>query len=357
MYKVIQFKDEPEYIEGFINLPQKLYSQKEIMQNTKEELEVLKEQHILSKYFNIHRFLVIDDKKQAHARAIITIYPNDSTAYFGFFECVNNLDVSSLLLEEIEKYAKKLKLKKIIGPVDGSIWIKYRFKVNEFGNPYIGEPYNKEYYIGMFKESGYTVLEKYKSNQYISVEKKFDEKKYSTRLKDAKEAGYVFKSPSKENFYFILKQIYRLLIDLYRNFLGYKFITEDEFVELYQYFYQIADYKMIKVVYFKEELVGFFVSVPNYKNLPYKKKGLLDYIKLITIKMITKEYVMLYMGVAKEHRGLGKALAEEIKTELSKSGASSIGALIRSGNINENYFKNLIEREYEYVLLEKEIKV
>ena len=62
---------------------------------------------------------------------------------------------------------------------------------------------------------------------------------------------------------------------------------------------------------------------------------------------------MLYMGVDTEHRGLGKALAEAIRSELKNEGVPSIGALIRDGNINKDYFSSLIDFEYEYILLEK----
>jgi len=48
-------------------------------------------------------------------------------------------------------------------------------------------------------------------------------------------------------------------------------------------------------------------------------------------------------------------LAEAIKEELIKAGVPSVGALIRQGNINKDYFQELIDYEYEYVLLEKKL--
>lgn len=57
------------------------------------------------------------------------------------------------------------------------------------------------------------------------------------------------------------------------------------------------------------------------------------------------------MGVDKGRCGLGKALAESVRTELKKRRVPSVGALIRSGNINKDYTAQLIDFEYEYVLL------
>ena len=62
------------------------------------------------------------------------------------------------------------------------------------------------------------------------------------------------------------------------------------------------------------------------------------------------------MGVDTAHRGLGKALAEAIREELSRTGVPSVGALIRSGNINRDYFQELVDYEFEYVLLGKKIQ-
>ena len=63
----------------------------------------------------------------------------------------------------------------------------------------------------------------------------------------------------------------------------------------------------------------------------------------------------MYLGVEKEHLGLGRALAESMKEELKKNGATSIGALIKTGNANKVYFKELIKDEYKYVLLYKKL--
>ena len=57
--------------------------------------------------------------------------------------------------------------KKIIGPVDASFWNKYRLKINYFENkPYTSEPYNKEYYLKLFQDNGYEIIEHYISNKY-----------------------------------------------------------------------------------------------------------------------------------------------------------------------------------------------
>ena len=74
------------------------------------------------------------------------------------------------------------------------------------------------------------------------------------------------------------------------------------------------------------------------------------------MKKNPKEYVMLYMGVAPEHQGLGKALVYSILTELKEKKVPSIGALSRDGKITQNYVSDLCIDKYEYVLLERVVK-
>ena len=65
---------------------------------------------------------------------------------------------------------------------------------------------------------------------------------------------------------------------------------------------------------------------------------------------------MLYLGVDRNHKGLGKAIAYVFTEELKKHNVTSINALIRDGNININYGHERFLNQYEYVLLEKNIK-
>ena len=112
--------------------------------------------------------------------------------------------------------------------------------------------------------------------------------------------------------------------------------------------------EMIKLAYYNNKMVGFYISIPNYNNLVYNV-NIINLIKILKIKKKPKEFVMLYMGVDQEHRGLGKAIVYSIITELMKSKLPSIGALARDGKVTQNYVEELIKDRYEYVLLERKL--
>ena len=349
----VQFDNESKYIKDFISLPQKLYL-KNNTENAEETRKLLEERHPLSKYFQLYKFLIYKDKEVV-GRFAITIYPNDDTAYIGFFECINDRNVAKLIFDTAREFAKKNKYKQIVGPVDASFWIKYRLKINLFDKkPYTGEPYNKDYYLKMFLDNNYKIIEHYTSSIYESIDYSYENDKYSKRYDDFIKKGYKIQSPNMNDFEKNLKELYGLLTELYSDFPIYKHLSKEDFVSTFGNYKKVMNPEMIKLAYYNNKMVGFFISIPNYNNLIYNI-NLLNLIKILKLKNKPKEYIMLYMGVDQEHRGLGKAIVYSIINELKKSNLSTIGALARDGKITQNYVKELIKDRFEYVLLEEKL--
>lgn len=354
-YTVITFSHEEHRIRQFLELPKHLYSRKERVQNPAEELAILKGTHVLSHYFQVYPFLVIDENETAVSRAVLTIYPEDTNACLGFFESEETEEAVCLLFQEAEQLAKAHGCTQITGPIDASFWIRYRFKTNHFEHSYTGEPYNKDYYLKLWLSAGYQIAEHYCSNHYTSIDPAHQNSQFSARLLAKQAEGYVIKSPSADSFDRTLHEVYGLLIKLYRHFPAYRHITEKEFTSMYGYLKLLIRYPMVKMAYLQKQPVSFFISIPDYGNTVYDARSLFDFLRILRVRLCPRSYVMLYMGVDPAHRGLGKAMAEVIKEELKKTGVPSVGALIRQGNINKDYFQELIDYEFEYVLLDKHL--
>ena len=355
-YKAITFScQDKDSVQKFLELPGRLYSKKELMQQPEEERKILEGTHVLSHYFTVFPLLVLNEQNVPVSRAALTVYPEDTDAYLGFFESENDPKAASLLIKEAEKIAVSQNCTKITGPIDASFWIRYRFKRNCFDHSYTGEPYNKDYYAALWQKAGFEIAERYYSNHYRKVKPSDKNSLFSARLAQKRQEGYRIESPSKDTFDKTLIEVYELLIELYQSFPAYKRISRDEFVSLYSYLKLLIRYPMVKMAYYQGKAVGFFISIPDYGNAVYGKLSLPDYLRILRIRTMPKSYVMLYMGIDAAHHGLGKALAESIKEELQTAGVPSVGALIRHGNINKDYFHELIDYEYEYVLLCKSL--
>lgn len=349
-----KFEYESDAVKDFINLPKKLYSNKNNMENSKQMEKLLLDKHVLSKYFHLDKFLIYKYKKVV-GRFCITSYENDECAYIGFFECIDDKSVAKYLFDVAYKFAKEKGYKKIIGPVDASFWIKYRLKINMYNYlPYTDEPYNKKYYYNLFLENNYVVVEHYTSNRFPVITKEYYNGKFEERFKSFTEKGYKIVSPNLVDYDKMIIDLYYLITELYSDFPIYKNLSLEDFKEIFKDYRFIIRAEMIKMAYFENETVGFYISIPNYYNKVYHL-NLINLLKLLRIKKKPKEYVMLYMGVKKEHTGLGKALIGAIEEELKKNKLPSIGALARDGKITQKYGEELVKEKYEYVLMERKI--
>lgn len=339
----------------FLKLPSKLYNKKMNPQDIKLEKQILDKKHILSTYFDILPFIIVDEKNRIISRCILTYYPNDDNAYVGFFESFYDIEASSLLLKAVTEKAKKDGKNKLIGPLDASFWIKYRFKTNNFETIYTAEPYCKEYYTSFWEKFGFSISDTYFSNKFYIPKKDDDSMRCRKRLEMIKEKNYYIKKLTNKNFNESLEDIYNLIMKCYSKFPLYKKIEKQHFIEMFKNLKYVLEFDMVKLVYKNEELAGFFIAIPNYYNLTNKKISLLSLVKILKIKNNPKEYVLLYMGIGKTHQGLGSAMAEMMKQELVERKCKAIGALMHEGKVTNNYYKEKTSDRYKYVLLEKKI--
>ena len=286
---------------------------------------------------------------------MITKYPDDNVAYIGFYECVNNDSVAKVLFAKAFEFCKAHEFKSIVGPVDCSFWIKYRLKINKFDiQPYTGEPYNKDYYLKQFEDNGYSVCEHYTSQIYKVLDGNFKNDKFEEHYQEFINKGYKIIKPEQSNVDRVIDEIYDLLIDLYSDFPIFKYVSKEDFKTHFSGLKSIVNMDLVRMVYYEGKAVAFNISIPNYNNLTCNINPS-KIIKILNIKKHPKDYVMLYMGVDQEHRGLGKAISKSLADELNVLKKPSIGALTRDGKVSQNYAKEAVESRYEYVLLEKTI--
>lgn len=352
--KLVEFNAEENYIEDFLSLPKKLYTKLDNMEDSNTMKDILTNNHPLSNDFKLNKYLVYKDDEVV-ARFIITEYNDDNkVCYIGFFECINDKKVAKFLFDEAHKIAKEKKYKKIVGPVDASFWIKYRLKINKFERPYTGEPYNKDYYLKLFTDNKYKICDHYTSQSYDIVDDSYFNDKFTEHYNEFKKLGYEIIKPKLEDFDKCMSEVYDLITKLYSDFPIFKNLKKESFLEIYKSYKKIINMNMVRMAYFKGQAVGFYISVPNYNNIVYHLNPI-NILKILHQRKHPKSYVMLYMGVDSNHRGLGKALVYSIVEELKKNNLPSIGALAHDGKISQNYAKEKINSRYEYVLLERSI--
>lgn len=339
--------------ELFLRFPSKIYDDRHIIQDKTFEREVLENTNILCKNAKIIPLLARNKMEEALGRCLISLY-GDDTAYIGFFECINSDETASKLLRACEELAEEEGKKKLLGPIDLSFWARYRFCTSE-GLPYIGEPANKSYYVKLWKDNGFRICEEYCSNFFDTVDESFESEKAKKRLEEAKKEGYIFRHPDVDDFEKYLREIYPVLMEGYKNFVGFKSISEEDFVKLYLQLKVVIDPDMVFLAYKESILKGFLICLPDYGNLLSKARTPALLLSVMNIKANAKRYVLLYMGVEKDCLGLGSALSQLVVDTLREKRASGISALIHTGKASGGYFKDKVKEQRKYVLLGKSL--
>lgn len=350
--EVITKKDK----ELFLSLPKKLYEKDYLTQDLETEKKILDNLHPLSIDFDIYPFIVLNGGGKIVSRCILTVYPNDNNGYVGFFESVQSKDAVNCLIESVKKKSKELELVNLIGPIDCSIWIKYRFKVDFFDNYYTGEPYNKDYYPELWESIGFNKTLSYYSNQLrIPTEEDMNDKIERVSKRVLEKRNYTITEPNDDVLVEALEDVYGLLSHLYAEFPYYKYITKTQFCLLFKKLGKIFNYDMVKLVYEDAELVGFLVAVPNYGCL-LNNPSIFNINKIKKIKKKPTEFVLLYLGASSKHLGLGGVLAQMCKEYMQKYKCTSINALVREDNQSGRLYQELTVKKYNYVMYKMSIK-
>lgn len=353
-YKCIQVITTKQKKE-FINLPKKIYKD-DNPQNKKTEWTLLTGSHSLSGCFELLPFLVVDKNENSICRCALTIYHDDKeTAFVGFFESIDDSEAVKVLFASVKETAKKRNIKKLTGPVDASIYIRYRFKTNLFKKTYTGEPYNKDYYERLWIENGFKISLHYFSNVMKEAKPELSDRRMERVLRRIKNKGYSILSPNKKTFDFHLKQVYRLMKDTYTDFPCYKPISDEDFISLFKYLKHILNFNMVKLAYKDGRLAGFCIAVPDYDKNTLGKITIKKLLNIRRIKRNPERYIVLYAGARPDCVGVGTALIQDIFNCLAEKKLKSVSALIRDENMTGKLYENLCEEKYEYSLLSCEI--
>ena len=104
---IVKFDNEKKYIKDFILLAETLYSGNDNMEAPSDIKKFVTGTHTLSKYFTLDKFLIYDNNKPV-GRFAITVYPDDDTAYIGFYECFDDDNTAKFLFEEAEGIVEAL---------------------------------------------------------------------------------------------------------------------------------------------------------------------------------------------------------------------------------------------------------
>ncbi|MBT5023335.1 GNAT family N-acetyltransferase [Candidatus Woesearchaeota archaeon] len=326
-------------LEEFILFPTKIYKDNcyWVQPITKEEKKFFGKENPLWKITSKKLFIATkqtrNSKKEIETEIVgrIALFidseytKKEKVGYFGYFECVTDKKVANALFFECAKELRKQKIRRIRGPINGSVAHNTGILVKGFNEiPGVIMNYNPAYYSKLISASGFKKVK--------------DLYAYRTDLTkisvDEIEAN--FKKEHKQfivreiNIKKIEEEIWKIAQIINKSFTATKHFqfrkyNKDEFI------FQCSDIKYLfdkDFMFFlhdekKKQDCGIVLTYPNYNLLVKKMNGKLtwfDWIKIFVMRTFIRENKLELISLLPEYRGkgLGKHILNLLFLNLKK---------------------------------------
>ena len=252
------------------------------------------------------------------------------------------------LFNKVFEELKKEGIETIIGPLNGTTWNTYRY-VTEKGSrkQFLLEPWNEDYSVSLFEKldfkhlAGYisTVMEGMNSDGRKNLNKKIEKLKKFDYYKDIR-----VESAENKDLLTVLNKVYDLTVEAFKNNFLYSELEREIFLKMYLSYEDKIIKKFFKMLYLRDELIGYVFGIPDYTELGYK--GKIDTIILKTIA-VSPEY---------NGKGMGYILINSLIEEAEKEGYENvIYALMHESNVSKNIGLLLGNMLRKYTLFIKEL--
>jgi hypothetical protein len=259
---------------------------------------------------------------------------NDGAAYFGFFESPENEIDFKLFWENIVIEAKKQNIKKLIGPVNGSIWFPYRFistsdESHLFKGEFPANPFYHKCFSGLENKRVVTYSSGIRKNFDLIIEAT---KKSYELLKEANLKIEALSEVPEET----LVEIHKLAGEIFFNkSVAYEDFPVSYFLELYSKD-KMKDLFRTYIVKNGDNLIGFC-------NVFYEEE------KVIILKTLAIHPLF-------QKQGIGSAIAYLVHSDARENKIEKIiYALVRDDNNIKFFPKDDVINIRQYSLFEMSI--
>ena len=246
---------------------------------------------------------------------------NQNSAFFYFFECLDDVSISLGLFNAVFDWARKRGHDRVYGPKgllqgDGIGLLVDGFDLI----PAMGIAYNFPYYDNLVKQAGFQKEYDYYSG-FVNTEKNLSEKILRVAEKVKKRSGFWVRNfSSKDELLSVAQELRDVYNASFGGSEGFSPITEDEINFIAKRILSIADPRLIKLVYKGDKIIGFLFSYPNIGRGLQKTNGRLfpfGWFHLWKEFKTTKYMDSNGIGILPEYQGLGPTAV--LYSELEKT--------------------------------------
>jgi len=306
----------PRQMGQFIEYPLKLYAGDPffVPHMMTERKQFFSARNPIFDFTEVRYLLALDEqgnvlgRTTAHVNRRHNEFAGETAGFFGFFECVERMDVARALFGSAEEWLRAQGMSVIRGPFNFSTNQECGFLARGFDRPpAIMMPYTKPYYLDFMAELGYSGAKDLVAYEY----------EYEGRIPDYIErfsqkvqhhSKVVVRTIDPRNFHEDVRKAFSVYNRAWHENWGFVPMTEEQFAFTADGLKQIVDPALALIAEIDGEPVGFSLALPDYNPLFKKAGGRLFPFGALTILLGRRKIThvrVLIMGVVREHRKRG----------------------------------------------------
>lgn len=285
-----------------------------------------------------------DDKIVGRLAAIINTFEVENQQIkkmrFGWFDVIDDLEVSKALLQEVEKIGKENKLEFIEGPVGFSNMDKVGVLTK--GYDHIGTMitwYNYPYYVTHLEKLGFRQEKKYLENYFMIDEIDPSSFQRATPLLKRRFGLQEKNFSSAKEVMPYVEEMFALFNLTYAKLSSFVPISKEQIAYFKKKFISFINPEYIKFVLDKEgKIVAFSIMMPSFSKALQKTKGKLfpfGIFHLLKAKYKNDTVIAYLIGVHPDYqnKGVTAIIFDEFYKTVQKNGVKK---LVRTPELEDN---------------------
>ncbi len=330
--EIISFgPDEKKGLKDFVNLPWRLYSPQEpyvpppnmflLGNKLLGAVGLLTSQHPFHEHSQVKYFLARRGK-EVLGRVAACInknyidYHKERSGFFGFYEVINDQEISNMLLNACCEWLKKQGMELVYGPCNFSSNETWGLLIDSFDMmAFIETPYNKPYYKNLIEEFGFTKAKDLYA-QIMPVKDTLETKTRRERLdkiaEKIKEKHNVTIRPiDMKNMEADVDIVHEIHNIAWKDNWGHIPMTEREVDDLKESLKFIVDPGIFNLIFVGDDPAAFLWAMPDLNEMIKRKRFSLlntDFARILRIilkKNKVRRIRLIGFGIRPEYRKLG----------------------------------------------------
>ncbi|MDD4973610.1 MAG: hypothetical protein PHY93_04630 [Bacteriovorax sp.] len=236
-------------------------------------------------------------------------YQNSNTGFFGFYEAINDDEVSKLLLKTAEASLAAEGLTSMQGPMNPGTNYECGFLVDKFDDaPQIMMTYNPPYYPTQIENFGFAKamdLLAYNVDAHFTMPKIIMDIAERTE----KKSKVTFRTLNLKKWNEELDTMFDIYNSAWEANWGFVPMTKEEFYHTAKDLKSIVDPELVHFALVDGVVAGFILTLPDlnqvFKEIPSGNLSPMAIYKILTAKKRMNRVRVITMGVKKEFRKIG----------------------------------------------------